>query len=174
MSQKIGSLGSYRIDYTLEMAGAEELSKGYCVVADKRYLINVDGLAQGFDGEAVWMLNNLTREYTLDNPKPNSRNLFDNPTKAFDFEEELFEVVKFESKSEQEWQLTLRPAEGVLDGIEYVVVGVDKKSLLPTMLGYDMAGAGIYIDIVGVEPIDSSVSEFRIEVPSDYEVIDFR
>lgn len=174
MSQKLAQMGSYRIDFAIEMPGAEEPSKGYCLVEGDRYVIDVDGLAQGYDGEAVWMLNNLTKEYTLDSPKPQSRNLFDNPTKAFDFSEDMFEVESFATKSEGEWRVVLLPAEGVLDGIERVVVDVDQRSQLPTLLGYDMAGVGIYIELVKIAPVKSSTSDFQIAPPEGYEVIDFR
>lgn len=174
MSQKLAQMGSYRIDFALEMPGVEESSKGYCLVDGDRYVIDVDGLAQGYDGEAVWMLNNLTKEYTLDSPKPHSRNLFDNPTRAFDFSDEMFEVESFATKSEGQWRVVLLPAEGVLDGIERVVVDVDQRSQLPTLLGYDMAGVGIYIEIVKIAPVKSSADDFQITPPEGYEVIDFR
>ena len=60
------------------------------------------------------------------------------------------------------------------DGIERVVVRVDKKSLLPTALGYDMAGIGLWINIAKIAPTSTTPTIFKPTIPDGYEVIDFR
>ena len=174
VSEKVGAMGAYRIDFELEMAGAENPSEGYCVVSGESYLIAIEDLKQGCDGTTLWMLNGANREVTLDRPNTESRSLFDNPTRAFDFAEELFEVASFEEISSSEWRLVLRPAEGVLEGIEFVVLDVDRNSMLPTMLGYDMSGVGLYLNIEKIQPTTTSPSEFAVAVSEGFEVIDFR
>ena len=91
VSEKMATMESYRIEFALEMEAAENPSKGHCVVAGERYVIAIDDLVQGCDGEVLWMVNGAVGEVTLDSPKPQSRSLFDNPTRAFDFAEEMFE-----------------------------------------------------------------------------------
>jgi hypothetical protein len=86
----------------------------------------------------------------------------------------LFEVASFEEISSSEWRLVLRPAEGVLEGIEFVVLDVDRNSMLPTMLGYDMSGVGLYLNIEKIQPTTTSPSDFVVAVPEGFEVIDFR
>lgn len=174
VGEKMGAMGAYRIDFELEMAGAEKNSEGYCVVDGESYVIAIDGLKQGCDGATLWVENGTNQEITLDNPNTESRSLFDNPTRAFDFAEELFEVVTFQEQSATEWRLILRPAEGVLDGIEYVVLDVDKRSLLPTLLGYDMAGVGLYVNILKINSVTTSPEEFKVAPKEGYEMIDFR
>jgi outer membrane lipoprotein-sorting protein len=174
LSEQMTAMGSYRIDFELEMPTATATSKGYCVVSGERYKIAIEDLMQGCDGTLLWMQNGTTREVTLDHPNKQSRNLFDNPTKAFDFAEELFEVESITANAGGRWQLVLLPAEGVLDGIERVVVDVDKKSGFPTRLGYDMSGVGLWINIVKIGSVDTSPDDFSMEVPKGFEVIDFR
>jgi outer membrane lipoprotein-sorting protein len=174
LSEQLAAMGSYRIDFELEMPTATATSKGYCVVSGERYKIAIEDLMQGCDGTLLWMQNGTTREVTLDHPNKQSRNLFDNPTKAFDFAEELFEVESITANAGGRWQLVLLPAEGVLDGIERVVVDVDKKSGFPTRLGYDMSGVGLWINIVKIGSVDTSPDDFSMEVPGGFEVIDFR
>ena len=176
VSEKMASMESYRIEFELEMEAAENPSKGYCVVVGESYVIAIDELVQGCDGQVQWMVNGAVGEVTLDSPKPRSRSLFDNPTRAFDFAEELFEVVDFDDSVEGVWKLVLRPAEGVLDGIEYVVLNVNRATSLPVKLGYDMGGLGLYINIQSVTPTEVTGEEFRFVPESypDYEIIDFR
>ena len=174
LSEQMAAMGSYRIDFELEMPAATATSKGYCVVSGEMYKIAIEDLMQGCDGTLLWMQNGTTREVTLDHPNKQSRSLFDNPTKAFDFAEELFEVESITTNKAGCWQLVLLPAEGVLGGIEKVVVDVDKKSGFPTRLGYDMSGVELWINIVKIGSVDTSPDDFSMEVPEGFEVIDFR
>ena len=179
VGEKMEAMGNYRIDFELEMTSATDSSKGYCLIGTPLYLIAIDGageadgMKQGFDGERMWMYDGISREIVYDNHKPQSHNLFENPTKAFDFSEELFAVVDVENEGDV-WSITLEPREGVLDGIERVVLDVDRRTLLPTRLGYDMAGAGIYINIVKIGSVATTVDDFRVTIPEGFEVIDFR
>lgn len=176
MGEKFAAMGPYRIDFTLEMLGAESGSEGYCVVDGERFIIAIEDLKQGCNGEVVWTINGTNREISLDEPKPQSRSLFENPTKAFDFTEESFAVVGFDQNDKGAWEFILRPAKGVLDGIEYVVLNVNRTTGLPTRLGYDLSGVGIFITIDKIAPYKPSESDFNI-TPADhpgYEVIDFR
>lgn len=174
MAEKVASLGSYGIDFELEMPMAEGVSQGECKIDGGRYVISIEGMMQGSDGVTLWVVNALNEEVLLDSPRTDSRSLFDNPTKAFDFAEELFEVVSFKDHSPMEWELHLRPAEGVLDGIDVVELRVDKTTLLPTRLGYDMAGVGLYVNIRSLRPEKFAESDFVVPEPKGYEVIDFR
>lgn len=177
MSEKLGTMGAYRIDFKLEMPNTENPSIGHCIVSENKYIISVDGLVQGSNGEVVWVVNPLNKEVTLDTPLPESRNLFDNPTRAFDFAADLFEVDFTETTTEGNPRIVLLPNKGVLDGVERVVVEVDKTTLLPTRLGYDMAGVGLYIVISSVATCSPAASDFDIrpiEQYPDYEIIDFR
>ena len=176
LSDKMGAMNAYQIDFELVMPTATDSSKGSCKVWGERYVIAIDDMKQGSDGSVVWTLIGANQEVTLDSPNPQSRSLFDNPTRAFDFAEELFEVVDFDDSVEGVWKLVLRPAEGVLDGIEYVVLNVNRATSLPVKLGYDMGGLGLYINIQSVTPTEVTGEEFRFVPESypDYEIIDFR
>ena len=174
MADKVASIGSYRVDFELEMPGAAGVSKGECRIAGESYVISIEGMMQGSDGVTLWVVDGVNEEVMLDAPRTTSRSLFDNPTKAFDFAEELFEIVSFESASPKEWELQLRPAKGVLDGIDVVELRVDKTTLLPTRLGYDMAGAGLYVNIRSLRPEKFPEESFQAPKPEGYEVIDFR
>ena len=174
MAQKMGAMGSYRIDFELEMPSATAASKGYCIVSGERYVIAIEDMKQGSDGSVVWAVNAINQEITLDNPRPQSRSLFDNPTKAFDFAEGLFEVVGFDAESADVWGIVLRPAEGVLDGIDSVALEVSRKTNLPTAIGYTTAGMGLLVRITKIAPATPSEEEFVIPQIEGYEVIDFR
>jgi outer membrane lipoprotein-sorting protein len=173
VSDNFSKMGAYRIDFELEMASATNTSKGHCLIDAPLYLIVIDGMKQGFDGEKMWMVDVITQEVVYDAHNPQSHSLFVNPTLAFDFSEELFGVVAQE-ESDGVLTMTLEPKEGVLDGIAYVTLSVDEKTLLPTRLGYDMEGAEIFINILSIEPQDLSPEAFASEVPQGFEVIDFR
>ena len=173
LSEKMEAMGSYHIDFEVEMAGAAMPSKGYCEVSGNMYVIAVEDMRQGCDGTTQWVFNGVNREVTFDNPRTDSRSLFDNPTKAFDFTEELFEV---ESVTHEAAMIHLRllPKEGVLDGVERVLLTIDEATMLPSSLGYDMAGLGLYVNIVDIKPITATKADFEVRVPYGFEVIDFR
>lgn len=174
MAEKIGAMGTYRIDFELEIPSATATSIGYCLVDGERYVIAIEDMSQGSDGTVVWAVNTTNQEITLDEPRPKSRSLFDNPTKAFDFAEELFVVESAESQAQGVWSLSLLPQKGVLDGIERVEVWVDSKSNLPIRLGYDMAGVGLVVNIRSLVPAEFSDKEFAVPSVEGFEVIDFR
>lgn len=173
VSKKITSMESYGIDFELRMSAATNPSKGLCLIAGDRYIISVDGMTQGFDGETVWVVNPIVEEVSFDNPNPSSRSLFDNPTLAFDFTAELFDIEEV-SEAEGEVVVRLNPKEGVLDGIEEVSLSVDVASGMPTSLTYDFGGATIQIVVTSIAPKSLTDSDFEIEAPEGYELIDFR
>lgn len=173
VSDNFAKMGAYRIDFELEMASATNTSKGFCLVDGPLYVIAIEGMKQGFDGEKVWMVDVIAEEVVYDTHNPQSHSLFVNPTMAFDFSEELFEVVNQEEVGGV-LTMTIEPKEGVLDGIAYVKLSLDPQTLLPTRLGYDMQGAEIFIIILSIEPQNFSPEAFAAEVPQGFEVIDFR
>lgn len=173
VSKKMTSMESYGIDFELRMSAATNPSKGLCLIAGDRYIISVDGMMQGFDGEKVWMVNPMAEEVTYDNPNPASRSLFDNPTLAFDFTAELFDVEEV-AGGDDEVSVRLHPKEGVLDGIEEVTLTVDVASGLPSSLTYDFGGATIQIVITSITPKALTDSDFTVAMPGGYELIDFR
>lgn len=175
LSQKMSAMGAYRIDFELEMPTATDSSKGSCEVWGEKYVIAIEDMKQGSDGSVVWTLIGANKEITLDAPRTNSRSLFDNPTKAFDFAEELFSVESVESfENDSRWRLVLLPEEGVLEGVERVVLEVDKKSNLPTRLGYDMSGVGLWLNVCSIAASQPSAELFAVPSVEGYEVIDFR
>lgn len=180
LSQRLGAMGSYCIDFELEMASATATSKGYCQVDGPLYVIAIEGtgevggMRQGFDGEKMWMLDGIAKEVAYDNHNPQSHSLFVNPTRAFDFSAELFSVVALEESQKGQWRVTLRPKAGVLDGIDAVSLSVDQGSGLPTRLSYNMAGAEITINILSLRAEKFTSADFEVVVPQGYEVIDFR
>lgn len=174
LSDKLVAMGAYRIDFELEMPSATATSKGSCEVWGERYVIAIEDVKQGCDGEVMWSVAN--QEIMFDNPRPESRSLFDNPTKAFDFAEELFDVTSLRRQNGGAWELTLKPREGVLEGVESVALVVDATTYLPLSLGYDMAGMELKIKITKISKTNPTEKVFAIapeEYPG-YEVIDFR
>ncbi|MBR4850597.1 MAG: hypothetical protein IKU97_00895 [Tidjanibacter sp.] len=176
MGEKIAAMGPYRVDFTLEMPGAESGSKGYCVVDGEKFVIAIEDLKQGRNEELLWTVNGTNREISLDEPKPHSRSLFDNPTKAFDFAEELFKVESFDQDDKAVWELILLPNSGVLDGVERIVLKVGRKTNLPTLLGYDLSGMGLFVRIDKFAPCKLSEGVFNLNAADyeGYEIIDFR
>ena len=174
MSERVARMTPYRIDFVLEMPISEGGSEGYCLVDGKRYVVGIEELMQGCDGEAVWSVNGLNREITLDDPKPHSRSLFDNPTRAFDFEEGMFRIVGFDERDRGVWRFVLTPAEGVLDGIERVTLEVSRKTGLPTLLGYDMGGVELFVKIGKFATTTTTDEDFLQPKIEGFEVIDFR
>lgn len=176
VSQSVAQMESYVVEFELRMTAATNPSKGDCRIAGDRYVISIDGMMQGFDGEKVWMVDAVAEEVTYDTPRTASRSLFDNPTLAFDFTEELFDV-KSVAEEEGTVSVVMEPKEGVLDGIAEVMLVVDSTTGLPASLAYDFGGATIEIVVTNIAPREFSSEEFSIlpakEFPG-YEIIDFR
>lgn len=174
MSQKLGSLDSYSITFEVHMSVATHPSRGLCFVKGDCYLIQVDGMEQGFDGEKVWMVDAIAEEVTFDRPNLTSHSLFDNPTRAFDFTADLFDVEGVTSGAE-EIVVKMSPKEGVLDGVEEVTLVVSAESGLPSYLTYDYGGMDVRITILNMfSPMMSGEDVFTPSIPEGYELIDFR
>lgn len=177
LATRLGELGgSYYIDFELLVPSIEAPSKGRCVVDGSRYTIAIDGVVQGCDGQTMWLVNPLTREVTLDRPNTQSHNILENPAKAFDFATELFDVVDISYEAAM-IHLILKPAEGVLDGVESLHLVVDSATMLPSSLCYDLSGSGMTINVAEIAPYKASDKEFACDPKEqypDYEIIDFR
>lgn len=177
MAAKMAAMSQgYAIRFEVRMPGIDSPSQGHCIVSGEKYTIAIDDLMQGCDGRVLWMVNPTTREVTLDRPMPQSHNLLENPTKAFDFAAELFGVESCTHEAAM-IHLILTPKEGVLAGVERIHLVIDSATMLPSSLSYDFAGAELAIIIADIAPHTASDSDFVIspeEQYPDYEIIDFR
>lgn len=175
VGEKVAQMGTYAIEFTLKAEGIAP-SSGECVVTrEGLYRIELDGMIQGFDGESVWVVNPAAEEITLDAPNLQSRSLFDNPAKAFEFAEELFEVEKVAHEAAM-IHLYLVPKEGVLDGVDRVHLVVDEATSLPASLGYEIGGATLYVVVERMEACAAVPNRFELPIREypDFEIIDFR
>ncbi len=174
MSAKLEAMAQYKIEFTVSAPDMGQ-SKGVCYVAGDKYNIKVDDQTQFSDGTVRYRINPADREVTLDRQNPDSRNLLENPTKAFDFSAGMFDSHKAESKGSA-YEIELIPAEGVLDGINKVTLLVNKNTSLPEELRYRFDGTELIIRIVSVAKNSPSPSLFAFDRKSysDYEIIDFR
>lgn len=173
LASNLAQMGTYEIDFSLEAEGMGA-SKGRCGIGDRgRYWIEVEDMRQSSDGSSVWVVNPATREVTIDNLNPHSRSLFDNPTRAFEFSEELFAVDSV-SHEAAVVHLYLVPAAGVLEGVERIHLVVEADDAMPLSLSYEIGGAELHIIIHSIVPYTPAEADFVPTVADDYEVIDFR
>lgn len=166
----VGSFGEYEVRFELTTAD-DYAAAGSCRVAGDRYLISMPQGRVYCDGRARYEVNDDSREVVIDAVDTSSRNLLDNPVRAFDFVGEQYDV---RTVAEQADRITLRLTprdEGALTTIELTL---DKRSSLPVSVVYGAEDLQIRVKIVSFARSATAFPSFRRADFAGYEFIDFR
>lgn len=169
LSGRIRSLGRYAVAFTVEADG-QSAAGWYTVGGDSYYLRLADAEVYG-DGRARYEVDNRRREVAVDRVDAASRNLLDNPTRAFDLVDDEFEAeLLWERDGRAAVKLT--PKVGAAPSV--VTVTLDTRTMRPLSLEYDFDGERIRILVRSLEAADKAPKEYDPAEYRTYETIDFR
>ena len=169
LSGRIRSLGRYAAAITVESDGQSAAGR-YTVDGDGYNHRQGDAEVYG-DGRVRYEVDNRRREVAVDRVDAASRNLLDNPTRAFDLVDDEFEA-------ELLWERDGRAAVKLTPKAEaapcVVTVALDTRTMRPLSLEYDFDGERIRIVVRSLEAVDKAPKEYDPAEYRTYETIDFR
>ena len=169
LSDRIRSLGRYAAAFAVEADGQSAAGR-YTVGGDSYYLRLGDAEVYG-DGRVRYEVDNRRREVAVDRVDAASRNLLDNPTRAFDFVDDEFEAeLLWERDGRAAVKLT--PKAGAVPCV--VTVALDTRTMRPMSLEYDFDGERIRIVVRSLEAVDKAPKEYDPAEYRTYETIYFR
>ena len=118
-------------------------------------------------------MDNRRREVTVTEVNRASRNILDNPVRAFDF---LGSEYDFSLEGESGGRATVRlvPTAENDTSAGVVTLVVDTSSMRPVSLAYDYDGERVGIRVTGIEPQSGHFRTFDRQAYGGYEFIDFR
>ena len=154
------------------VSGDYEARGSYVVEGDSYYLVLGD--AEVFaDGAVRREVDNRRREVTVTEVNRASRNILDNPVRAFDF---LGSEYDFSLEGESGGRATVRlvPTAENDTSAGVVTLVVDTSSMRPVSLAYDYDGERVGIRVTGIEPQSGHFRTFDRQAYGGYEFIDFR
>ena len=170
LQERMERMEGYRVDFEVEVAG--HTYTGYYCVRGAAYYMSLMQAEIYCDGEIRYEIDPSKMEVVIDAVSPASRNILNNPTRAFylldsDFSHEtLSEAADIAS-------LLITPISRKA-GISRITLHLDTRSLTPRYLLYDADGEQVKILILALKEEKTPLPEFDTARYSAYEMIDFR
>ena len=147
------------------VSGDYEARGSYVVEGDSYYLVLGD--AEVFADGAV------RREVTVTEVDTASRNILNNPVRAFDFLGSEY-TPSLVSEADDRAVVRLTPAAGNDSPAGDVTLTVDTATMRPRSLSYDYDGEQVLVNVLEVAPLAGHVRRFDPKNYEGYEFIDFR
>lgn len=165
------AMKGYEVAFEVE-AGESRIGGSYAVEGQGYFLTLGD--AEVFcDGSVRYEVDHARREVTIVGVDTTSRNILNNPVRAFDFlgSEYLPELL---SEADGRAVVRLTPAAGNNSPAGTVTVTVSTATMRPEVLDYDYEGERVRITIGRVAPLGGPLRTFDRKGCEGYEFIDFR
>lgn len=165
------AMKSYEVCFEIE---AEEFAgSGRYTVDGEAYCLSLGDAEVFCDGTVRYEVDNRRREVTIVEVDRESRNLLNNPVRAFDF---LGSEYDFSLEGESGGRATVRlvPTAENDTSAGVVTLVVDTSSMRPVSLAYDYDGERVGIRVTGIEPQAGHFRTFDRQAYGGYEFIDFR
>lgn len=170
LQQAVRSFGDYEVRFELSTTD-DYTTAGSYRVSGERYVISMPQARVYCDGKARYEVNEHAREVVVDAVDTESRNLLDNPVRAFDFVSEQYDV---QVVAEQIDRIALRLTPRSKTTLTTIELTLDKHSGLPVSVVYGAEDLRIAIAIVSFAKSVSAFPALRREDFAGYEWIDFR
>ena len=153
-------------------SGDYEARGSYAVEGGGYYLVLGD--AEVFaDGAVRREVDNRRREVTVTEVDTASRNILNNPVRAFDFLGSEY-TPSLVSETGGRAVVRLTPAAGNDSPAGDVTLTVDTATMRPLSLSYDYDGEQVLVTVLEVAPLAGHVRRFDPKNYEGYEFIDFR
>ena len=163
-----------RYTVRFEVVADDYRTAGGYAVSDGNYRLYLGDDAEVFsDGKVRYEVDHRRGEVTITEVNRSSRNILDNPVRAFDFlDSEYAFALEWERDGKASVRLTPTGESNAAAGVVTLVVGT--ASMRPLSLAYDYDGERVGISIVAIEPNADSFRAFDRKACEGYEFIDFR
>lgn len=170
LAASLGAMEPYEVVFEVETERGTVAGR-YQVAGDRYYMQVGEAEVYG-DGECRYEIDPSRREVVIDRADLSSRNLLNNPTRAFDFVGEEYDFTASDAGPGRVEVVLLprRPKSAV----ERIRVEMDAASALPSSVTYEVDGDRIRIDILSVRKSERQLPRFEGARYAGFETIDFR
>lgn len=165
------AMKGYEVDFVIE--AGDYRAEGSYAVQGAGYALSL-GDAEVYGDEKVrYEVDNDRREVTIAGVDSTSRNILNNPVKAFDFLDSEYDPELL-SEAAGRAVVRLTPTAGNSSPAGVITVTVSTATMRPEVLDYDYDGERVRITIGGVSPLGGPLRAFDRKRCEGYEFIDFR
>ena len=171
VSDGFRALGAYGVSF--EVRSDEYVTRGRYAVEGENYYLVLGDAEVYCDGAVRYEVDNRRREVTVTEVDTASRNILNNPVRAFDFLGSEY-TPSLVSEADGRAVVRLTPAAGNDSPAGSVTVTVDTAAMRPLSLSYDYDGEQVRVGILGIAPLAGHVRLFDKNAYAGYEFIDFR
>lgn len=167
----IKAMGDYGVSFAVEADGYAV--EGHYSVSGVRYSMTLGDAEVFCDGKVRYEVDHRKREVVIDRVNDSSRNIVDNPTRAFDF---LDAQYRAELVSEEGARAVVRltPVDGEALPVGSILLEVDTAEMKPRSLTYDFDGEQVVVRVSRIAAEHAALRTFDAAACKGYEFIDFR
>ena len=165
------AMPGYSVDF--QVVAGDYNNRGSYVVEGRNYYLALADAEVFADSVIRYEIDNRRREVTVTEVDAASRNILNNPVRAFDFLGSEY-VPTLVSEAGGRAVVRLTPAAGNDSPAGNVTVTVDTATMRPLSLSYDYDGEQGQVSVLGVAPLAGHVRVFDRQAYAGYEFIDFR
>lgn len=165
------AMPGYSVDF--EVSAGDYKSRGSYVVEGRCYYLALADAEVFADSVVRYEIDNRRREVTVTEVDAASRNILNNPVRAFDFLGSEY-IPALVSEAGGRAVVRLTPAAGNDSPAGDVTLTVDTATMRPRSLSYDYDGEQVLVNVLEVAPLAGHVRRFDKNAYAGYEFIDFR
>jgi len=165
------AMPGYSVDF--EVSAGDYKSRGSYVVEGRCYYLVLADAEVFADSVVRYEIDNRRREVTVTEVDAASRNILNNPVRAFDFLGSEY-IPALVSEAGGRAVVRLTPAAGNDSPAGDVTLTVDTATMRPRSLSYDYDGEQVLVNVLEVAPLAGHVRRFDKNAYAGYEFIDFR
>ena len=165
------AMPGYSVDF--EVSAGDYKSRGSYVVEGRCYYLVLADAEVFADSVVRYEIDNRRREVTVTEVDTASRNILNNPVRAFDFLGSEY-TPSLVSEADGRAVVRLTPAAGNDSPAGDVTLTVDTATMRPRSLSYDYDGEQVLVNVLEVAPLAGHVRRFDKNAYAGYEFIDFR
>lgn len=170
LKETVGAMPGYRVDFAVEAEG--KTFSGFYQVRGESYYMALGEAEVYCDGQVRREVDPSKREVVVDRVDLSSRNILNNPTRAFSLLDGSF---AHETLSEEGGVATLLLVPSAPEaGISRLTIELDTHTRLPRRMIYDADGEPVAILIRSFRPDSSPLKLFDAGNYPSFELIDFR
>ena len=165
------AMPGYSVDF--EVSAGDYKSRGSYVVEGQCYYLALADAEVFADSVVRYEIDTRRREVTVTEVDAASRNILNNPVRAFDFLGSEY-TPSLVSEADGRAVVRLTPAAGNDSPAGDVTLTVDTATMRPRSLSYDYDGEQVLVNVLEVAPLAGHVWRFDKNAYAGYEFIDFR
>lgn len=156
-----------------EVRNVADQFSGYFIVDGDAYYMNLGVMEVYSDGKLRYEVNNERKEVTEDRVNLEAVDLLSNPTRAFDFVDEEYDV-RVVSVAGDVATIELKPKSADL-GITAILLTLqrDGSSVIPTLICYDYEGDEIRIELTMVDATSVPMPRWDAKSYRAYDIVSF-